>query len=184
VSRANSGCGTLENSHRIVVMHHFRRSRGACSTRLGDAADYRSDEFLLCDACQMHVCSKYCMRTKKGSKGGKRYCRAGAGEETTPNKCDTPGFQRRSEPAIVRDDRNFLKLEMPRSHIRLHQTPLAVIRGWRCNCDLKVLMYCNPSGIPNPEEISEVTDYVCAYCCKGNETMSVERETLRDFVLR
>jgi hypothetical protein len=28
-----------------------------------------------------------------------------------------------------------------------------------------------------------VTDYVCAYCCKGNETIAIERETLRDFIL-
>lgn len=150
--------------------------------RLGDVLDYRLDESKLCHECQMHACSKYCMRCKKGSKKG-RYCRAGAGKEATPNMCDTPGFQRRKEPAIMRDERNFLKLEMPRNHVRFHQTPLHVIRGWRGNCDLKVLIYCNPSGIPHPDEISEVTDYVCAYCCKGNETIAIERETLRDFIL-
>ena len=50
--------------------------------------------------------------------------------------------------------------------------------------DLKVLIYSSPDGVPHPEEISEVTDYVCAYCCKGNETTAVERETLRDFILK
>lgn len=152
--------------------------------RLGDVEDYRKDEYDLCRECQLHLCSKYCMRTKKGSKKSPRYCRAGAGNETTPNMCDTPGFQLRNEPAIVRDDRNFLKLEMPRNDLRIHQTPLFVIRGWRGNCDLKVLIYSSPDGVPHPEEISEVTDYVCAYCCKGNETTAVERETLRDFILK
>lgn len=84
--------------------------------RLGDVLDYRLDESKLCHECQMHACSKYCMRCKKGSKKG-RYCRAGAGNEATPNLCDTPGFQRREEPAIVRDERNFLKLEMPKPRL-------------------------------------------------------------------
>jgi len=137
---------------------------------------------MLCKECQIHVCSEYCMRSRGGK--AKRRCRAGAGEECTHNGCDTPGFLFRNSPGIVRDERNFLKLEMPRNHLRLHQTPLHVIRGWRGNCDLKVLIYSSPSGVPDPEEISEVTDYVCAYCCKGNETIAVERETLRDFILK
>lgn len=131
----------------------------------------------------MHLCSAYCMRNRKGRKA-KRYCRAGAGEELTPNECDTPGFQPRDRPSIVRDERNFLKLEMPRNNLRMHQTPLHVLRGWRGNCDLKVLLYASPDGNPDPEEISRVTDYIVGYCCKGNETLAIERETLRDFILK
>ena len=127
------------------------------------------------------------MRTRKNSKSkadAKRFCRAGAGDEQTPNQCDTPGFQPRRSAAIVRDDRDFLKLEMPRDNLRMHQTPLNVIRGWRGNCDLKVLLYSSATGVPDPEEISKVTDYVVAYACKGNETLKVERETLKDFILK
>jgi len=132
----------------------------------------------------MHVCSSYCMRFKKGRKKGKRYCRAGAGDEQTKDQCDTPGFQLREKPAIVMDDRQFLKLEMPRNHLRLVQTPLHVLRSWRGNCDIKILLYRSASGQPDPEEIANVTDYVVAYACKGNETIAVERETLKDFILK
>ena len=125
------------------------------------------------------------MRKRKGKRCRKpRYCRAGAGEEKTPDQCDTPGFSPRSIPAIVRDERNFLKLEMPRNNVRLHQTSLSLLRGWRGNCDIKILIYSSPDGQPDPEDIAAVTDYVVAYCCKGNETLAVEKETLRDFILK
>ena len=97
----------------------------------------------------------------------RRYCRAGTGYEKTPNACDTPGFQLRSDHAITRDDRDFLKLEMKRNNLRMIQTPLNVLRGWRGNCDIKVLLYDCHDSEPTPEDIAEVTDYVVACACKG-----------------
>lgn len=124
---------TMQSTHLDAV------TTSATSHRLGSVKDYREDECDLCHEVQMHNCNSFCMRKKKGS-AKPRYCRAGAGDETTPNKCDTPGFPLRSEPAITQDDRNFLRLEMPRNHLRFHQTPLFVIRGWRGNCDIKLLL--------------------------------------------
>lgn len=154
------------------------------SHRLGSVTSYSDDSRLLCEHCQVHTCGSYCMRKKKGKKNSKRHCRAGAGDEATPQKCDTPGFPLREDPAVTRDHRNFLKLEMPRSHLRLHQTPLHVLRGWRGNCDVKVLLYASDSDNPDLEEIAQVSDYVVAYACKGSETIKVEREILKDFVLK
>lgn len=137
---------------------------------------YQQDTRNLCKECQMHNCSSYCMRTKKKPKSP-RYCRAGAGDEATANKCDTPGFQVRQEPAITRDDRNFLRLEMPRNNIRLNQTPLYVLRGWRANCDIKILLYRSRVDDPSLdlEEIAQVSDYIVAYACKGSETLKVQK---------
>ena len=90
----------------------------------------------------------------------RRYCRAGTGYEKTPNACDTPGFQLRSDHAITRDDRDFLKLEMKRNNLRMIQTPLNVLRGWRGNCDIKVLLYDCHDSEPTPEDIAEVTDLI------------------------
>ena len=58
--------------------------RGASSQRLGEIGDYRADERKLCEECQIHVCSEYCMRTRKSQT--KRRCRAGAGEEATTRR--------------------------------------------------------------------------------------------------
>jgi hypothetical protein len=123
------------------------------------------------------------MRTKKKKKAP-RYCRAGAGDEATVNKCDTPGFALRSAAAITRDQRDFLKLDLPRNNLRLHQTPLHVLRGWRGNCDVKILLYNSQTSNPDLEEIAQVSDYVVAYACKGSETLKVERELLKDFILK
>lgn len=113
-----------------------------------------------------------------------RYCRAGAGTEVTPNKCDTPGFVIRDKPAIVADDRNYMKLEMPRNHTRMVQTPLKVLRGWRGNCDVKVLLYRSDGGDPGPSEIAKVTDYIVSYACKGNEKLQVEKDIMKDMIER
>ena len=106
------------------------------------------------------------------------------GCEKTPNACDTPGFQLRSDHAITRDDRDFLKLEMKRNNLRMIQTPLNVLRGWRGNCDIKVLLCDCHDSEPTPEDIAEVTDYVVAYACKGNETLATERDTITAIVNR
>ena len=148
---------------------------------MGSVKDYREDECNLCHEVQMHNCNSFCMRCKKGS-AKPRYCRVGAGDEATPNKCDTPGFPLRSEPAITQDDRNFLRLEMPRNNLRFHQTPLFVLRGWRGNCDVKILLYRSRVNDPDLQEIAVVSDYLVAYTTKGNETLQVERETLKEFI--
>ena len=131
----------------------------------------------------MHSCGSHCMRNAKRKKAP-RYCRAGAGEEATPNKCDTPGFILRDDPAITRDHRNFLRLDMSRNDIRFNQTPLFVLRGWRANCDIKILIYSSPINDPNLEEIVRVSDYIVAYACKGSETLKVEHEILKEFILK
>lgn len=123
------------------------------------------------------------MRKAKRKKAP-RYCRAGAGEEATPEKCDTPGFPLRAEPAIAEDQRGFLRLDMPRNSARLHQVPLYVLRGWRANCDIKILLYSTRVDDPDLEEIAQVSDYIVAYACKGSETLKVEREILKEFILK
>ena len=174
---------------------------GASKRRLGDVSDYHDDEVQLCYECQHHKCGSYCMRNHRrnhkdkspitGESGAganqsekRRYCRAGAGYEDTPNACDTPGFQQRSRHAITRDNRDFLKLEMKRNNLRMIQTPINVLKGWRGNCDIKVLLYDCHDGEPTPEDIAEVTDYIVACACKGNETSAVERETLKNIITR
>jgi hypothetical protein len=103
----------------------------ASTIRLSDVSDYRRDESTLCKECMMHTCSSYCMRHPKGKKNRRRLCRAGAGEEQYQNLCDTPGFPLRTEPTIELDKRGFHKLLMARNNLRMVQTPLHILRGWR-----------------------------------------------------
>lgn len=151
--------------------------------RLAEVDDYRHDEARLCKECMMHECSGYCMRNYKGRKNAKRYCRAGTGDEATPNMNDTPGFDIIDEPRITVDHRGFFKLEMERNSLRLVQAPLHVLRGWRGNCDFKILLYGSTNGTPDPEEISRVTDYLVSYETKGNARIKEEVELVRDYIL-
>src|SRR5688572_26840617 len=113
----------------------------------------------------------------------RKVCKCGAGVEKTPNMCDTPGFLVRVEPELVRDLRGFDRLELPRNDRRIVASSRWLVQGWRANCDIQVLLYeCNPLQ-PNPEEIARVTDYIVAYCCKGNESILEEKKQMKALIL-
>jgi hypothetical protein len=103
-------------------------------------------------------------------------CRAGAGEEETAGVGDTPGFVLRSEPVIVSDPHGYNQIELSRNHKCVVQSSLDLCQSWRGNCDFQILLYeceyeCDPFS-PDPSEIARVTDYVVAYACKGNSTLT------------
>lgn len=113
-----------------------------------------------------------------------RLCRAGAGEEMTIGKGDTPGFQLRDKPEIIHDPRGFDRLELPRNHQRVIQTSLDLCQSWRANCDIQILLYDSDPDDPDPFEIARVTDYVVAYQCKGNSSLREEKEQIRALIMR
>ena len=104
----------------------------------------------------------------------RKVCRCGAGVKVTPDKYDTPGFPLRTEPQLVRDLQGFDRLDLPRNHRRIVASSRWLLQGWKANCDIQVLLYqCDPLH-PNPDEIAQVTDYIVAYTCKGNESLVEE----------
>ena len=68
-------------------------------------------------------------------------CRSGAGIEKIEGKGDTPGFILREEPKIVKDVCGFDRLELPRNNRRTVQSSLYLLRGWRANCDVQLILY-------------------------------------------
>ena len=105
----------------------------------------------------------------------KRVCRSGCGEEQTCGAFDTKGFPQLDSPEIKYDHRHALKLYMPRNHARLVQTSTDMLQSWRANCDIQILLYNSDPMNPNIADIARVTDYIVAYCCKGNASMKEER---------
>ena len=72
---------------------------------------------------------------------------------------------------------------MPRNHRRVNQTSLVLLRSWRGNCDIQILIYnCNPK-YPDISELARVTDYIVAYSCKGNSTLKEEREQNKKMIM-
>lgn len=113
----------------------------------------------------------------------RRCCRCGAGVEKTAFHSDTPGFPLRTEPAILHDLRGFDRLELPRNNERTYQSSLSLVQSWRANCDIQILLYDSDPKCPNPEDIGKVTDYIVAYACKGNETITQEKEQMKALIL-
>ena len=92
----------------------------------------------------------------------------------------TPGFMSCDKPVIVKDLRGFKRIDMTRkkSDVRMIQTSLWLVHGWRVNCDIQVLLYDSDPDFPEPSDKSKVTDYIVAHACKGNESLSEEKSQI------
>ena len=145
-----------------------------------ETEDDIKDQQELCHCCQIHHCNDFCMRHKRSNKkNNQRYCRCGAGSETIEGKCDTPGFDLQTNDIIEYDQRGFKVLKLKREVSRkFHQSSMIQLQSWRANCDIKVLLYQTDPNYPNLYEISNVSDYIVAYTCKGHQTIHEEKEII------
>ena len=146
-------------------------------------SDPSSDADALLKSCQEHHCSGYCMRKSTNENEYRRECRSGAGFEKTRGECDTPGFKECDSPYIA-IERKSKKLRMQRNHTRINQSSVDMLRSWRGNCDIQILIYDSSPENNNIKEISQVTDYVVGYTCKGGTTLKEERETNKHMAMQ
>ena len=153
-----------------------------CYKRLSEVTNHSSDIIGLVNAVQTHRCGNYCMRSKSATT--QRYCRAGCGLETTKGGCDTPGFSIRYEPAIAREANGTFKLSLKRNSTRMVQSSIKLLRLWRANCDVQLLIYKSDPHNPDVYEVSKVTDYVVSYACKGNSTTATVIQVMNSLVQR
>ena len=109
-------------------------------------------------------------------------CRSGGGIEVSEGSCKTEGFQKRDQNLIVDDNRNFKRLEMKRNHPMFLQTSIVTLQAWRGNCDIQILIYDSDPEDPDIVEIARVNDYIVSYTCKGNVTLKVEKDIMRDII--
>ena len=75
---------------------------------------------------------------------------------------------------------NSTKIKKTSSHSdnsRMTQSSVHMLKSWRANCDIQLLIYNSDPANPNLWEISRVVDYVVGYTCKGDTTLKEERET-------
>jgi hypothetical protein len=76
------------------------------------------------------------------------------------------------------------------SHFRMRRTQSVhlvqhsryLLKGWRANCDIKLLLhYSNPSR-PDVREIENVCRYVVAYTGKRYNTSQEEKEAIQNVI--
>lgn len=120
----------------------------------------------------------YCNRYER------RMCRFGAGEERNAGECNTPGFTLQNVACLSKECQSFKKLLMPRNNKSVLQTSKDMLRSWRANCDIQLLIYETDPINPDPKEISRVVNYIVGYSCKGGHTHAEERNQLYELTNR
>ena len=137
--------------------------------------DNDMDQCDLVNSCAMHECNAFCLRKARNRAV---YCRSGCGSVDKETGM-TPGFQLRSNDAILVDDKGIQRLSLQRNSKRMMQVSLDALQSWRANCDVQLILYDSDPTQPNLEDISKVCDYVVSYTCKGNLRQQTEKTYIR-----
>ena len=74
-------------------------------------------------------------------------------------------------------------MEIPRNNPRIVQTSMFLVQGWRANVDIQYILYDDILAKTTASDISQVSDYIISYICKGTETSVQEKHKLKDLVM-
>ena len=151
------------------------------SRKFCEVTDEAEDARLLCQDCMCHYCNRFCMRDNKKNKP--RTCRVGFGDEAHYGQQDTPGMDLREESGLVKDKKGIYHFRMKRTHSkRAVQHSRTLLRGWRENCDIKLLLYFSNPNLLDIGEIKDICQYVVAYTGKRNHTSQQEKTAIQDLI--
>ena len=103
-------------------------------------------------------------------------CKVTNSIETFSGSKKTKGFQLQDKAVIINDKRGFQRLELQRNHPTVLQTSLHLVRSWRANVDVQLLLYENYPINGDPQDIAKVTDYIVGYISKGYKKQIIEKE--------
>jgi hypothetical protein len=124
--------------------------------------DEKKDVTQLAQDCMMHQCNRYCLKSTKV--GTPRTCRSCYGTESEFGKVDTPGMDLIQNAKIQIDRKVISHFRMRRTHlIHLFQHGKYLLKAWKANCDVKLLLFFNDPTCPDLCEIEDVCRYVVAY---------------------
>lgn len=161
-----------------------RRPDGLTSVlrrRYCESTDEVEDVRLLAQDCMCHHCNKYCLRDVKANQP--RQCRMHYGTESECGNEKTPGLPQHDTSYIHTDDKGVRHFRMKRQHsVRVVQHSRTLLKGWRANCDIKLLLYFTNPQRPDINEIDEVCRYVVAYTAKKNHTSRFEKTIVQDLI--
>jgi len=66
----------------------------------------------------------------------------------------------------------------------MEQSQHLLLRGWRANSDIKLLLYYSDPSCPDISEIEDVCRYVVAYTGKRHNTTQSEKDAIQNIILR
>ncbi len=129
--------------------------------------------------CMMHQCNRYCLKSNKN--GTPRTCRSHYGTESEFGKVNTPGMELIQLANIQRDKKGITHFRMRRTKsVRLVQHSKFILKAWRANCDVKLLLHFSDPTSPDLREIEDVCSYVVAYTGKRHNTSHDEKEAIQN----
>jgi hypothetical protein len=89
------------------------------------------------------------------------------------------------EKAQIQIDRKEIShFRMRRTHsVRLVRHSKSLLKAWRANCDIKLLLYYSNLSHPDIREIENVCKYVVAYSSKRHNTTQEEKEVFQNIIM-
>ena len=170
----------IEDSDRKYFPPH---PQSPLATRYCECTAEAEDVRMLAQDCMCHFCNKFCLRGNKINTP--RACRVGFGDERNYNAQDTPGMDLMNKSAIIKDKKGIKQFRMKRTHSkRVVQHSKTLLKGWRANCDIKLLLYFSNPSFPDIGEIEDVCKYVVAYTGKRNQTSRQEKDAIQNLITR
>ncbi len=137
----------------------------------------------LAQDCMMHQCNRYCLKSTK--LGTPRTCRSHYGTESQFGKVDTPGMELTQNSEIQYVRKGISHFRMKQTHlVRLVQHSKYLLKAWRANCDVKLLLYFSDTTCPDLREIEDVCRYVVAYTGKRHNTSQDKKEAIQNLIMR
>jgi hypothetical protein len=128
-----------------------------------------------------HECNRYCLKSTKS--GTPRTIKSHYGTETEFGKLDTSGMELIEKARIYRDMKGISHFRMRRTQlVHLVQHSRSLLRGWRANCDIKLLLYYSNPSCQDISEIEDVYRYLVAYTGKRHNTSQEEKEAIQNII--
>jgi hypothetical protein len=156
-------------------------SSSSLATRFCASCNEEKDGIQLAQDCMMHQCNRYCLKSIQIGKP--RTCRSHYGTESEFGKVDTPGMELIQHAKIQRDKKGITHFRMRRTKsVCLVQHSKFILKAWRANCDVKLLLYFSDPTSPDLREIEDVCCYVVAYTGKRHNTSQVEKEAIQNII--
>jgi hypothetical protein len=123
--------------------------------RYCECQDQVKDVRKLAQDCMCHQCNKFCLQSSKIK--APRTCRIHYGTESAFGKMDTQGLPCIPKSKTVTDIKGISHFQMTRTqYVRVVQHSRILLRSWRANCDIKLLLcYLDPS-CPDIRKIEDV----------------------------
>jgi hypothetical protein len=68
--------------------------------------------------------------------------------------------------------------------VRVVQHSRTLLRGWRANCDIKLLFYYSNPNCPDISEIDDVFKFVVSYMGKRHKTSQAEIDAIQNIIMK